>query len=101
MLCLAACAGSRPEPAEPAATLARLVITSSPVLNPNAEGDAEPVIVRLFRLRNPEGFQRAGFDELAEPRDEKTLGQDLVGTVEFTIYPGQRDRKSTRLNSSH
>ncbi|MFN4089992.1 MAG: type VI secretion system lipoprotein TssJ [Alphaproteobacteria bacterium] len=91
LLATAACAGRPAEPPTPAPTTARLVITASPVLNPNEAGEAEPVIVRLFRLRSADGFRRAAFADLAEPLDEKTLGQDLVGTVEFEFYPGQSE----------
>lgn len=113
-LCLASClalfvagcgAGSSPPPAPAASsvaetgspTLVQFTITSSPSLNPTVEGAAEPVVVRLFRLRDPAGFQRAAFDDLAEPTDEKTLGPDLVGTVEFTIYPGQSETLTRKL----
>lgn len=98
LLLAGACAGRSPEPAPAPPTMARFVITSAPVLNPGADGKSEPVVVRLFRLRNAEGFQKAQFDELVEGADEKTLGPDLVGTVEFTIYPGESETLTRTLD---
>ncbi|MET4700105.1 type VI secretion system protein VasD [Constrictibacter sp. MBR-5] len=100
LLLAGACAGRSPEPNVPPPTTARFVITSAPVLNPDREGKSEPVVVRLFRLRKAEGFQQAQFDDLVEGADEKTLGPDLVGTVEFTIYPGQTETLTRTLDPS-
>ena len=93
-----ACSGHLPEPAALAPTTARFTITAAPVLNPGGDGSSQPVVVRLFRLRNAEGFQTAQFDELVEGTDEKTLAGDLVGTVEFTIYPGDSETLTRTLD---
>ena len=90
-----ACA-SRPAalPAPPP-TVAALSISIAKDINPSDEGKV--LVVRVFRLADPAAFQKAKFDDLFE-KDEKTLGTDLVGTIDLLIEPGaveQFDRTLT------
>jgi type VI secretion system VasD/TssJ family lipoprotein len=48
------------------------------------------IVIRVFRLADPGAFQKAGYEELFE-KDEKTLGTDLVGTVDILIEPGSKE----------
>lgn len=91
---LSACS-SPPAPASaPAAQAAvedasvTLDIHASAKLNPGATGQAAPVRVRIFELKNSAAFSRADYFALAE-RASQTLGPDLVDQDEVLIRPGE------------
>lgn len=82
-LALAACAK---EP-EPPRTLT-LTVTGGAGINPNAEGTATPVVLRLYELRQASGFEAAGFFDLQDGA-QATLGPDLVRSERIALRPGQ------------
>ena len=85
-LLAAACAT---EPGPPP-TVADIVVRTARDMNPNAEGEPSPVVLRVFRLADPGSFQRAAYDDLFE-KDLETLGPDLIGTVDILIEPGSSE----------
>jgi type VI secretion system protein VasD len=56
-------------------------------LNPGADGQAMPVRVRLYELKNSATFSRADYFALAE-RAPATLGVDLIDQDEVLLKPG-------------
>ena len=87
-----------PAMAEPApggeSTTVELTVVGGPALNPNTEGRASPVIVRIFDLAATHAFDGADYAALFEqPGDE--LKRDIAAQEEFVLRPGdiqQHDR---------
>lgn len=91
---LAACSKDAPPaevaaPAAPAAPDVSLYFSAAAGLNPGAGGEAAPVRVRLFELKNAAAFERADYFALAE-RAQATLGADLLDQDEVLLRPGQQ-----------
>lgn len=69
---------------------------SSNAVNKTAEGEARPVVVRLYQLKGDERLFNASFEQIWQD-DKTTLGEDLVSMQEVQVYPGARtDRKFER-----
>jgi type VI secretion system protein VasD len=84
---------AEPVPAE-GPTPVELTVVGGPELNPNAQGRASPVLVRIFDLAAARTFESADFEALFE-RPGDVLKHDLVAQEEFVLRPGdiqQRDR---------
>ena len=58
-------------------------------LNPAANGQAAPVRVRIFELKNAATFSRSDYFALAD-RAQSTLGLDLLDQDEVMVQPGQQ-----------
>ena len=58
-------------------------------LNPGAHGQAAPVRVRIFELKNAATFSRSDYFALAD-RAQSTLGLDLLDQDEVVVQPGQQ-----------
>lgn len=80
-LLLAACAGPSPGRID-----ARFVTTED--LNPDPEGQASPIVVRIYQLGSPVAFSNASFFSLYD-NDAAELGADLKGKEEIELQPGQ------------
>ena len=91
-LLLAGLAGCASKPATPPTppTVATLSIATAKDMNPDGDGKPMPLVVRVFRLADPAAFQKANYDDLFE-KDEKTLGTDLIGTLDILIEPGMAE----------
>ena len=63
-------------------------LVGGPNLNPNLEGHASPVVVRVFELKKTAEFQAANFPALFE-RPKEALGDGLVAQQEFILRPGE------------
>lgn len=74
-----------------------LDITASGTLNPNSENQPSPVVLRVYELKTPDGFNGAGFFDLFD-NDTKTLGGDLLGKREFEIAPGQKTSYNNQIS---
>ncbi len=70
---LAACAGGPPKPA---VAKAQLVVASD--VNPDAEGRASPVVVRVYQLKEEGAFNSADFFALFD-KEQETLGAEPAG----------------------
>ena len=68
-------------------------------LNPGANGQAAPVRVRIFELKNAATFARSDYFALAD-RAQSTLGLDLLDQDEVMIQPGQQLSIQRDLNSA-
>lgn len=58
-------------------------------LNPSTNGQAAPVRVRLFELKNAATFARSDYFALAD-RAQSTLGLDLLDQDEVIVQPGEQ-----------
>jgi type VI secretion system protein VasD len=63
-------------------------LVGGPNLNPNLEGRASPVVVRLFELKQTAAFRAAKFSALFE-QSKEALGDGLVAQQEFILRPGE------------
>src|SRR3989344_1333637 len=95
LLMLAACTK---DVAEPQASAAEVEANPAAVelhfhaiagLNPGANGQAAPVRVRIFELKNAATFGRSDYFALAD-RAQSTLGLDLLDQDEVMVQPGQQ-----------
>ena len=74
-------------PAKPTPTKA--VITASADVNPNHEGRASPVHVRIFQLKEEGAFMDADFWSLVD-KEQQTLAGSLLQRLEQNLAPGER-----------
>lgn len=72
----------------PKPTTLEMTLAAGSQLNPNAQRRPSPVLVRVFDLKTPAGFEAANFDALFE-RDRETLAAELVARDEFVLKPGE------------
>ncbi len=75
-----------PRPMEPVALT--LHISANAQINPDINGRPSPVAVRIYELKSVALFSSADFFSLFD-KDTATLGGDLLGKEEFTLYPGE------------
>lgn len=57
-------------------------------LNPNADGQAMPVEVRVLLLRDRQVFDQLDFETIWQ-RAGEALGRELLQSVSLTVYPGK------------
>ncbi|WP_176464085.1 type VI secretion system lipoprotein TssJ [Bordetella genomosp. 11] len=84
LACLAACASA---PAEQRRVCLRLV--ASPTLNPDRDGRASPVVVRIYELTQADDFLQAGFFDLYG-NDKQLLGDAMLSRSVVSVRPGQQ-----------
>ena len=85
-ICISAGCSSAPPP-PPLPTLVNITITASPDMNPDASGQAQPLMLRVYRLASANTFERADYFQLMN-NGKELLGADLVGEDDFTMTPG-------------
>jgi type VI secretion system protein VasD len=73
-----------------------LTIVGGPELNPNAEGRASPVVVRIFDLAAATAFESADLQTLFEHPDA-ALRHDLIAQEEFILRPGEIQQHNRSL----
>jgi type VI secretion system protein VasD len=73
----------------PKTTGLRFIVDADELINPNAESQPSPVLVRIYELKSLNAFQQATFFELLD-NDTALLGQDMVAKREIEIKPGER-----------
>jgi type VI secretion system protein VasD len=83
-LLLAACGGPSP-------TTLSVEVSASAQLNPNADNQPSPTVVRLYDLKSTDTFTNATFNDLFY-KDAATLGGDMLGRKEIEMLPGQSMR---------
>jgi type VI secretion system protein VasD len=62
-------------------------IVAAEDLNPDFNGRASPLVVRLYQLKSPVAFNNASFFALYDS-DAAALGEDLQGKEEIELKPG-------------
>jgi type VI secretion system protein VasD len=93
-LALANCGGPKPKP--PA--VLTLSIIGSAEQNPDTDGKAQPVAVRIYQLTQTAKFERVDVFALSE-HEQQTLGQDSAASQEFVLSPGETLTKQFELKS--
>ena len=63
-------------------------IAAAEDLNPDYNGRASPLVVRIYHLKSDLAFNNASFFALYD-NDEAELGGDLLGKEEIELRPGQ------------
>ena len=71
----------------PSPTIISMSVVAAGDINPNAEGRASPVVLRIYRLTSPAIFNEADFFQLFE-EESTTLGTDLLEREELVVMPG-------------
>jgi type VI secretion system protein VasD len=66
------------------------------MVNPDINGRASPVILRIYELKSPAPFDGADFMSLYQ-QDRSVLGGELVAREEIVIEPGQNQAISKLL----
>ncbi|MDR1075784.1 MAG: type VI secretion system lipoprotein TssJ [Xanthomonadaceae bacterium] len=67
-------------------------------LNSGNDGQALAVVVRIYRLRQAQRFEQAPFSAFLDEASERAaFGDDLIGTTEIVLQPGQRHEITERL----
>jgi type VI secretion system protein VasD len=85
LLLLAACGKEAPPPPPPEPpTSVSLEIETAGDINPNPMGRPSPLALRIYQLKSPAGFGKAGFMDLYE-QDEAVLGRDLIKKEEIIL----------------
>jgi type VI secretion system protein VasD len=85
-----------PMAAPPEARL-KVTLTVSPLVNPDLDNRASPVVVRFYQLSADDAFKAADFASLFE-KDEKTLGPTLLGKAEVIVAPGDIRTVASDIN---
>lgn len=94
---LAGCASEPPPPPPP--TVVQLHFLGSSELNPSPTGDAAPVRIRLYELKNTNAFSRADFFTLID-KPEGALGADLVAHDELLLRPSEQKELQRTLDEA-
>jgi len=64
-------------------------LTASEDMNPDYEGQASPLVVRMYELKSITAFNNASFFALYD-NDEAELGGDLKAKEEIELQPGDK-----------
>ena len=78
----------------------RLALTATQTLNQDDSGEALPVVVRVYQLREKDKFQRATFTELWK-KDKELLEGDLLDRKELTMHPDSETVLDLDLDVKH
>ena len=82
---LASCAAPPPPPPP---TIVHVTVTASPDVNPDENGRASPVTVRLDQLGSTGTFSKADFFQLYG-HEQAVLAADFVSSDDLILAPGQ------------
>lgn len=86
------------ELAAPRAKVIPLRLWAGANLNSGTDNKSLAVVVKVYRLRDGERFERAPFSAfLDEDAERDALGDDLISTTEIVLQPGQRHEIGERL----
>jgi len=85
-LLLAACASGDPKPHEPLQM--NLTVNAATTVNPDDQGRAAPIVVRVYELKTDNAFKAADYFSLHD-KDKTVLADDLVKRDEFMLRPGE------------
>jgi len=88
-------AAEQPEPCDRQVLTAAIISTAH--INPEENGEARPVQLRLYQLKNDVSFRNSSFEEVWKA-DEGKLGEDLLDRQEFPVYPDDRKKVDFERN---
>jgi len=89
---LVACGGTTPPAKAPEKCAPQNItvsILSSRTINLSAQGEARPVVVRLYQLKAEPRLYNASFEQVWKD-DKSVLADDLVSAEDVQVYPGVR-----------
>ena len=76
----------------------RWQLHASSSLNATEAGQPLALVVRVFRLRSPDGFLQAQREVFGDAtREKQALGDDLVGAREVQLVPGQHHEATDKV----
>ena len=81
------CAAAPSPPPPPPPKLSVNVVAAT-YLNPDINGRASPVVLRVYELESPTQFTNAHFHALFD-QDRATLASEIVAREEFVLRPGE------------
>jgi type VI secretion system protein VasD len=88
-LLMQSCASDPPPPEPPPPpTVINLQIEVESNINPDIDGRAAPVMLRIYELREISAFNSADFFALYD-KEQATLSADLARKQEFLLKPGE------------
>jgi type VI secretion system protein VasD len=90
---LASCAAPPAPPPPP--TVLNVTLKAMARVNPGTDGQAAPVVLRLYQLATPANFMNAEFFALYN-QDSTVLGQDLVQREDVLLEPGGTKTETLR-----
>jgi len=79
----------KPPPPPPEPTSVVLEFNAAGDINPNADGRASPLGVRIYQLKAYRKFGKAGFFTLYD-NDDDVLGSDLIKKQEILLKPNEK-----------
>ncbi|HEX3846091.1 MAG TPA: type VI secretion system lipoprotein TssJ [Steroidobacteraceae bacterium] len=85
VLALVACKSAPPPPPKPVVT--ELEVGASSDINPDPEGRASPLVLRVFQLRTDAEFAGANYFPLYD-KEKDILAAALISRDEFNVAPG-------------
>lgn len=79
----------KPPPPPPEPTRVVLEFETTGDINPNLEGRASPLVLRIYQLKSYSAFSKADFFSLYE-KDDQLLGGDLIKKEEIILKPAEK-----------
>lgn len=92
LLLVSACA-SRPPP-----TMLRIALVAGAGVNPDMNGRASPIVVKLYELKSLAAFNGADFFSLFE-KDKEALGTELVAREDLQLHPAENRTIERKIQS--
>jgi type VI secretion system protein VasD len=86
---MTSCGGKTPPPTQPKPTHVIMDIEASGNLNPNADGQPSPLLVKFYELKSLSAFTKADFMALYD-KDQAVLGSELVQKNEVILQPNEK-----------
>ncbi len=75
------------------------VISASKDINPDIQGKASSVIVRIYQLSNKINFENATYDELFESK-HNALGTEFITLNEYLVDPDSKKEIDLRISEN-
>jgi len=91
VVALAACSAAPPK-----AVPARATLSVSQDANPDANGRASPIVLRVYQLQEEGTFKDVDFFALFE-HEREVLGPSLLSREEYALAPGEQRELQLRL----
>jgi type VI secretion system protein VasD len=95
-LMLFGCSSAPPTPREAKRDL-RMQVLAADNVNPDDNGRAAPILVRVYELKSDTAFRNADFFSLQD-NDRKVIGEDLLAVDEFVLRPGEKKTIARKAN---
>jgi type VI secretion system protein VasD len=82
---------------EPDPTPIGVTLNADAGINPNEEGKASPIVVRLYELKGLKAFNNASFFDLMDD-ETKALGAELIASREYEMTPGKEEKYDREIS---